>query len=224
MASTKTLYEAPDVSPISVALLEVPGRRICWKKERRFITHASVSSVLIVCERVRLYLEAPFLHVCDWMTGHFVLCGVREGLPGDGCDRLRLLGQLGFVVGKTESETGQRTVAHLQGSNQRYNKSPYSITDEQPLTLSGAKHHLARTHLDQGHSVSIRAGYRDVDQRLPQCWSLAFFGSTIGGMQTVVWAEVLVLGVDVLALLAWLVLATSASQVDVVGVETGHED
>lgn len=90
--------------------------------------------------------------------------------------------------------------------------------------MSGAKHHLAQTHLDQGHSVSIRAGYRDVDQRLPQCWSLAFFGSTIGAIQTVVWAEVLVLGVDVLALLAWLVLATSASQVDVVGVETGHED
>lgn len=50
MASTKTLYEAPDVSPISVALLEVPGRRICWKKERKFISHASVCSVLIVCE------------------------------------------------------------------------------------------------------------------------------------------------------------------------------
>lgn len=79
-------------------------------------------------------------------------------------------------------------------------------------------------HLDQRYSVSIRACNRDVDQRLPQCWSLAFFGSTIGAMQTVVWAEVLVLGVDVLSLLAWLVLATSAGQVDVVGVETGHED
>lgn len=72
--------------------------------------------------RVYLYLEAPFLDVRDWITGHFVLCGVREGLPGDGRDRLRLLGQLGFIVGKTEGETGQRTVAHLQGSKQRCSK------------------------------------------------------------------------------------------------------
>lgn len=87
-----------------------------------------------------------------------------------------------------------------------------------------ARHHSAQTHLDQGHSVPIRACYWDVNQRLPQRWSLAFFGPTIGAIQTIIWAEVLVLGVDVLALLAWLVLATGACQVHVVGVEAGHGD
>lgn len=90
--------------------------------------------------------------------------------------------------------------------------------------MPGVEHHSAQTHLDQGHSVTIRPRHRDVDQRLPQCWSLALFGSTIGAMQTVIWAEVLVLGVNVLALLARLVLATGAGQVDVVCVETGHKD
>lgn len=90
--------------------------------ERVQAGRTSVCSALTVSVRACLYLEAHFLHVCDWITGHFVLCGVRERLPGDGCDRLRLLGQLGFIFGKTEGETGQRTVAHLQGSNQRYNQ------------------------------------------------------------------------------------------------------
>lgn len=170
---------------------------------------------------VCLYLEAHFLHVCDWIAGHFVLCGVRERLPGDGCDRLRLLRQLGFIVGKTEGETRQRTVAHLQRSNQANNPLHHSIS---PDILSRPEQHLAQTHLDQWHPVSIRACDWDVDQRLSQCWPLAFFGSTIGAIQTVVWAQVLVLGVDVLALLAWLVLAAGAGQVHVVGVETGRGD
>lgn len=69
-----------------------------------------------------MYLEAHFLQVSDGIAGHFVLCGVRERLPGDGCDGLRLLGQLRFIVGKTEGEPRKRTVAHLQGSNHRYNQ------------------------------------------------------------------------------------------------------
>lgn len=55
MASTKTLYEAPDVSPISVALLEVPGRRICWKKERK------VSQSCLRLQRTDCVCESVFV-------------------------------------------------------------------------------------------------------------------------------------------------------------------
>lgn len=62
----------------------------------------------------RLYLEASFLQVCDRITGHLVLCRVRDGFPGDGCDCLSFLGNLCFTVSKTKRETRQRAVAHLQ--------------------------------------------------------------------------------------------------------------
>lgn len=79
-----------------------------------------------------------------------------------------------------------------------------------------------KTNLDQGHSVPIRTCQRNVDQRFSESWSLAFFGSTEGAVKSIIRAQVLVLCVDVLALLAVLVLTISAGQVNVVGVETGH--
>lgn len=75
------------------------------------------------------------------------------------------------------------------------------------------------THPDQGYSVTIRTWYRNIDQGFSDSGSLAFFGSTVRAMKSIVRAEALVLCVDVLALLTWLVLATSTSQVNMVGVE-----
>lgn len=81
---------------------------------------------------------------------------------------------------------------------------------------------LSFTHLDQGYSVSIRACYWNKHQGLFECGSLAFFGSTVGAMQSIIGAQVLILSVDVLTMLARLVLATCTSQVDMVGVKTWH--
>lgn len=67
-----------------------------------------------MCTSECVYLEAPLLQVCDRVAGHLILCSMRDGLPGDGCDRLCLLGQVSFVVREPKSETWQRTIAHLQ--------------------------------------------------------------------------------------------------------------
>lgn len=41
-------------------------------------------------------------------------------------------------------------------------------------------------------------------------------------MKSIIGVQVLILCIDVLTMLAWLVLATSAGQVDMVGIKTGH--
>lgn len=71
--------------------------------------------------------------------------------------------------------------------------------------------------------MSVGAGNRNVDQGFSESGSLAFFGSTVGAMKSVVGAEALVLGVDVLPLLARVVLTTCSSQVDQVGVKAERD-
>lgn len=83
---------------------------------------------------------------------------------------------------------------------------------------------LSLTHFHQGHSVSIRACYRNVDQGFSESGSLAFFWSTMGVEKSIIRAKALVLGVNMLALLTWLALTTSASQVDMVGVKARHRE
>lgn len=78
------------------------------------------------------------------------------------------------------------------------------------------------THLDQGYSVSIRTCYRNIDEGFSESWSTAFFGPTVRAMESIIWAQALVLCIDMLALLAWLVLTTCARQTNVVRVITGH--
>lgn len=81
---------------------------------------------------------------------------------------------------------------------------------------------LSHTNLDQGNPVSIRAWYRNIDKWFFESWSLAFFRSTIGAIKSIIRAEILVLCIDVLALLTWMIVATSSSEVNMVGVKTGH--
>lgn len=78
-------------------------------------------------------------------------------------------------------------------------------------------------HLNQRHSVSVRARNRNINQGLPQSGSLAFFRATEGAVKSVIGAQVLILRVDVLTLLARLVLTTRTCQVDLVGVKTGKK-
>lgn len=80
-------------------------------------------------------------------------------------------------------------------------------------------HNIITAYLDQWHSVSVRAGDGNVDQGFSVKESLAVFSSTMGAVKSIIRTEALVLGVDVLALLAWPGLATCTRHVYMVGVE-----